>query len=281
MALVGADVNQLRDLAKLLVQGANQLDGSARAVSGQLASTRWTGPDGERYRSQWQGEAVPNIRAVITGLRDAAERVQRNAAEQADASALNAGHDGTAAARVSAGAQSSSSSGNFVVDTLGSLLSLGGIVNDVANSGEKISGVGPKGVTGVAGGVLGAAGLVTSLTTMVDGILSGDNLKTQDGIIGLSGAAAGRVHPAVGIAIGAAQLYGSITLPTSEADIDGVFDVGAKYMFGKDADQLSLEQKVTLGRRYEGAWGVANMISDSMDSKAAEAGKFFSGLFGR
>lgn len=52
-------------------------------------------------------------------------------------------------------------------------------------------------------------------------------------------------------------------------------------MFGADADQLTDAQRVALSHRYDGAWGVANMISDSMDSKAAAAAKFIGGLFGQ
>ncbi|CAM3876734.1 WXG100 family type VII secretion target [Mycolicibacterium frederiksbergense] len=277
MALIGADVNQLRDLARLLVQGADRLDGSARTVSSQLGAVRWAGPDGDRYRSQWQGEYIPSIRAVVAGLQQAADLLQRNANEQEQASSSSPGS-------VSAGVRMgkpSSGSGNGVVDTLGALLSMGGIANDVANAGKDIAGVGAKGVTGVAGAALSGAGVATSLTTMVEGIVNGDGTKTGNGIIGLAGSVVGTFNPALAAAAGAAELYGGMTLPTSAADIDNTLDVGAKRMFGTDTDQLDPQQAAALSRRYEGALGVANMISDSMESKADEAGKFIAGLFGR
>ncbi|WP_155943142.1 hypothetical protein [Mycobacterium sp. 141] len=245
-------------------------------MSSQLSSTRWVGEDADRHRSQWQGEAAPSIRAAVGALRGASERLQRNANEQEQASSADTG----ITAGGLGGGQDAKPSGNTVTDTLGTLLSLGGIVNDIANAGEGIPNIGPKGLTGVTGSVLAGAGVVTSLTTMVEGITSGDDVETGNGVIGLVGSALGAANPAAGLAAGAAQLYGDMTLPTSEEDIDGVFDMGAKHMFGKAASDLTPEQTSALSDRYDGPGGVANMISDSMDYKAAEAVKFVKGLFG-
>lgn len=270
MALVGADVDQLRTLARTLTQAADRLDGMTREVTVRLSSTPWTGPDAERHRSQWNGQSLGLARGVIGALRSAADVVERNATEQDHASEIG----GQATSRSDGGATSpQGGSGNVVTDTLAKLLDVGAMANDFAN-------LGAKGFTGLTGDVLSGAGVVTSLTTLVEGISASDDPQTAGGVIGLAGAALGRANPALGIAASAAQMYGGLTLPTSEADYDGVFAAGARSMFGKEIDQLSEDQQAALNNRYDGAWGVANMISDSMDSKMHSAGQFFGKLFG-
>lgn len=271
MALVGADVEQMRTLARTLTRAAEQLDGMSREVTGRLSAAPWSGPDADRYRSQWHGESLAMMRGVASALRAAAATVDRNAAEQGHASVANGFGGGPSVAFVGGGG---SDSDNPLTDALGKLLGVGGIANDIAK-------LGGKGFDGVTGGVISGSGVVTSLTTLVQGISGGDSLQTGDGVIGLGGAALGRIHPALGVAASGAQFYGGMTLPTSSSDIDGVFDMGAHHMFGKGIDQLTDGQHDALNHRYDGAWGVANMISDSMDSKAAAAGKFIAGLFGR
>lgn len=86
MALVGADVDQLRGLSRALNQSAEQLDGMTAEVTSRLASTPWQGPDAERYRSQWYGESLALVRSVAGALRSAASVLERNAAEQEYAS---------------------------------------------------------------------------------------------------------------------------------------------------------------------------------------------------
>jgi hypothetical protein len=86
MALVGADIEQMRSLARTLNQAAERLEGMAGEVTGRLASATWTGPDADRYRSQWHGESLALLRGVVGALRAAATTVDRNAAEQTQAS---------------------------------------------------------------------------------------------------------------------------------------------------------------------------------------------------
>ncbi|WP_102144543.1 WXG100 family type VII secretion target [Mycobacterium hubeiense] len=86
MSVVGADLDQMRALARTLTQAADRLEAAAATVTGQLSSLGWSGPDAERYRSQWHGESRTVIRHVVTALREAAQTVERNAAEQQQAS---------------------------------------------------------------------------------------------------------------------------------------------------------------------------------------------------
>lgn len=87
MALVGADIEQLRQLSRAFNLAAERLEATAGEVTGRLASAPWQGPDADRYRSQWNGESLLLIRSVIGALRAAATVVDKNAAEQEQASA--------------------------------------------------------------------------------------------------------------------------------------------------------------------------------------------------
>ena len=87
MAMVGADVDQLRELARVLTQSADRLDAMAGEVNGRLTGTAWQGPDSARFRSEWQGQSLGWIRSVGNAIRDAAAQIERNANEQERASA--------------------------------------------------------------------------------------------------------------------------------------------------------------------------------------------------
>lgn len=91
MGLVGADVDQLRALARTLTQAAERLDGVTTSVASQLTSTRWVGQDSERYRSQWQSESSGLIRSASAALRDAAAALERNAVDQEQTSGAAGG----------------------------------------------------------------------------------------------------------------------------------------------------------------------------------------------
>lgn len=78
----GGDPEQMRTLAKTFDQVASRLEAIGSEVSGRLSATPWTGPDAERYRSQWQGQSMAKVRSVVSALREASASLQRNASEQ-------------------------------------------------------------------------------------------------------------------------------------------------------------------------------------------------------
>ena len=91
MALVGADVEALRTLARTLSQAADRLDATNSTVSGGLSNVRWSGPDAERFRAAWQQQSRKSLSSAATALREAAQALQRNALEQERASAATGG----------------------------------------------------------------------------------------------------------------------------------------------------------------------------------------------
>ena len=89
MAIVGADVEQLRALSQTFTVAADRLQRVAVETSNRLNSTQWVGSDAERYRSQWRGESVRRLNAIAHALREVAEVLRRNADEQQTASAIS------------------------------------------------------------------------------------------------------------------------------------------------------------------------------------------------
>lgn len=96
----GADVAQLRALGRRLAQAADDLDASQRVLTGKVAAaSAWRGPDATDFRTAWSSSHAQSLRAAGTRLRDAAEAIERNAAEQERTSAADGGtaHGGGAA----------------------------------------------------------------------------------------------------------------------------------------------------------------------------------------
>lgn len=92
--LIGADVDQLRALSRRFAEAADRLRGLVTDTSRQVQAARWAGPDADRFRSQWQGEAIGRIRSAADALQAAASALQRNADEQDQASAAAGGASG-------------------------------------------------------------------------------------------------------------------------------------------------------------------------------------------
>src|ERR1700682_3200897 len=89
MVYNGADVAQLRASATQFNQVASAMESSAKAVHSMITNgATWSGPDADRFRSQWTSVSSPNIAAVVEGLRQGADLLRRNAAEQEQVSTV-------------------------------------------------------------------------------------------------------------------------------------------------------------------------------------------------
>lgn len=92
MAVEGADPDQLRAAATQFNKGASALETSAKALHSLIGTTtQWTGPDADRFRSQWSSMSARTITAAVNALRQAADALRRNANEQETASKVNPG----------------------------------------------------------------------------------------------------------------------------------------------------------------------------------------------
>lgn len=87
MAVSGADVAQLRATAAQFTTQAGTLESSAKVLHSLIGNgSYWRGPDADRFRAQWTGEAQRALTAAVEALRRAADELRRHAGEQEQAS---------------------------------------------------------------------------------------------------------------------------------------------------------------------------------------------------
>jgi hypothetical protein len=84
--MLGADADELERLAGTLRSAADELDGHAGSVTTTLRSVAWVGGVATRFGVSWNGSHRPRIASTAHYVRDAAARLDRNAAEQRRAS---------------------------------------------------------------------------------------------------------------------------------------------------------------------------------------------------
>ena len=82
----GADVAQLRQLAKDLAGGANRLNALGQQLGSSISSTAWRGHDGERFRNEWTSAHQKLLQSATAGLEEASKALLANADEQEKAS---------------------------------------------------------------------------------------------------------------------------------------------------------------------------------------------------
>jgi hypothetical protein len=99
MTFYGADVSQLRELAKAVDKAATLLSSRAGSLQGQIQSAPWKGLDGERFRQDWAGSHRPALERVASSLRHNSKLLLQHASEQekaSDSSGAGAGAGGGA-----------------------------------------------------------------------------------------------------------------------------------------------------------------------------------------
>lgn len=82
MAIVGMDIQQVRQLSTQLSQKASDIEQILSSLSSQLGSTQWEGPDANQFRNDWSGQHTSALRNVANALRDAANKASQNASQQ-------------------------------------------------------------------------------------------------------------------------------------------------------------------------------------------------------
>lgn len=94
MTFYGADVSQLRALAKAADKAAAQLSTRASSLQSQIIAAPWKGGDGERFRQEWTSSHRPSIERVVASLRQNSKLLLQHAAEQERSSAAGSGGTG-------------------------------------------------------------------------------------------------------------------------------------------------------------------------------------------
>lgn len=166
MALYGADVESLRQLAQTFNNKSQVLDNDVNlALKALVSATDWQGSDGDKFKDDWDSVLAPQLRNAAQALAQASWDLNRNADEQEQASGGGAGGGGA-----------------------------GGVV------GSSYGGGGVTGSSGSfgGGGGSGSAGVTGSTGSFEDAGISGSSGSFADaGVTGSSGSFA-----ASGIAVG-------------------------------------------------------------------------------
>lgn len=150
MALYGADVESLRQLAQTFNNKSQVLDNDVNlALKALVSATDWQGSDGDKFKDDWDSILAPQLRNAAQALAQAGWDLNRNADEQEQAS----GGGGA-----------------------------GGVV------GSSYGGGGITGSSGSFGGGGGSAGITGSTGSFEDAGISGSSGSFADaGVTGSSG----------------------------------------------------------------------------------------------
>ncbi|WP_163167904.1 hypothetical protein [Arthrobacter sp. Alg241-R88] len=95
MTFYGADVSQLRALAKAADQAALLLSTRASSLHNQIQAAPWKGTDGERFRQEWSGSHRPGLEKVVSSLRENSRILLQHAEEQEKSSSSSSAGAGT------------------------------------------------------------------------------------------------------------------------------------------------------------------------------------------
>ena len=189
-AMIGADPDQLDQLAGSFERQAQALDAAAARVRAQIHGSSWRGGAASRFRQDWDSTHMPRLRTTSGSLRSAASNLRRQANEQRRASGIAGGASGGAGQGSSdrvgtrGGAAKGFSFADMVDFGVGAFLvgnEVAGLVFDGLENANKLS-IHPYASAVMKGIGLGsaAAGLATAIR---DRDLSGGMVAVVDGAV--------------------------------------------------------------------------------------------------
>ncbi len=83
---MGQDPDEVDRLAVEFDGRATEIDELRAAIDGRIASSAWSGPDRDRFHSEWDASLAPSVAQAADALRAAAQTASANAAHQRVAS---------------------------------------------------------------------------------------------------------------------------------------------------------------------------------------------------
>ena len=111
MALYGADVESLRQLAQTFNNKSQVLDNDVNlALKALVSATDWQGSDGDKFKDDWDSVLAPQLRNAAQALAQASWDLNRNADEQEQASGGGGGAGGVVGSSYGGGVTGSSGS---------------------------------------------------------------------------------------------------------------------------------------------------------------------------
>ena len=165
MALYGADVESLRQLAQTFNNKSQVLDNDVNlALKALVSATDWQGSDGDKFKDDWDSVLAPQLRNAAQALAQAGWDLNRNADEQEQAS----GGGGAG------GVVGSSYGGGGVTGSSGSFGGGSGSAGITGSSGS-FKDAGISGSSGSFGGGSGSAGITGSSGSFKDAGISGSS----------------------------------------------------------------------------------------------------------
>ena len=153
MALYGADVESLRQLAQTFNNKSQVLDNDVNlALKALVSATDWQGSDGDKFKDDWDSVLAPQLRNAAQALAQASWDLNRNADEQEQASGGGGGAGGVVGSSYGGGGVtgSSGSFGGGVGSGSAGITGSTGSFEDSGISGSSGS-FGDAGVTGSSG----------------------------------------------------------------------------------------------------------------------------------
>ena len=172
MALYGADVESLRQLAQTFNNKSQVLDNDVNlALKALVSATDWQGSDGDKFKDDWDSVLAPQLRNAAQALAQAGWDLNRNADEQEQASGGGGGGGGAG------GVVGSSYGGGGVTGSSGSFGGGGGSGSaGITGSSGSFE---DSGISGSSGSFADAGVTGSSGSFAVSGIAVGGNFGQQ------------------------------------------------------------------------------------------------------
>ena len=151
MALYGADVESLRQLAQTFNNKSQVLDNDVNlALKALVSATDWQGSDGDKFKDDWDSVLAPQLRNAAQALAQAGWDLNRNADEQEQASGGGGGAGGVVGSSYGGGGVTGSSGSFGGGSGSGGVTGSTGSFEDAGISGSSGS-FADAGVTGSSG----------------------------------------------------------------------------------------------------------------------------------
>lgn len=167
MAVYGADVESLRQLAQTFNNKSQVLDNDVNlALKSLVSATDWQGSDGDKFKDDWDSVLAPQLRNAAQALAQAGWDLNRNADEQEQASGGGGGAGGVVG---------SSYGGGGVTGSSGSFGGGGGSAGITGSTGSFED----AGISGSSGSFGGAGVTGSSGSFAVSGIAAGGKFGQQ------------------------------------------------------------------------------------------------------
>lgn len=262
--LVGANPEQLDDLAVRMNSGADTLEGIRHTIRLSLGRTEWPGPDGDQFRHDWDHHHARVIATAVTALREAARVMRANADQQRAASGADSAGGGSARIGHGPGQGPIAFPPPDIRDLLMPLQNMFYLLDVIENLDDLL--VPASRIMTVAEkflpGSLDVLSVGLSLNEVLAEINRGELSLWSVGNLIWDVAS---LHPTVGLLTGAAEV-GAVVGETLANELDkhlgisqGFIDYVVQDRYG---GELTPSESAELVKRYEGVKGYVNIAKD-------------------